>query len=1012
MLGRFAVTVDGTPLPADAFAQRRAAHLVQLLALARGHRLSRDVVVESLWPHLTAEAGVANLHKAAHHARRALGAPEAIVLRRGVVELAPGAEVMTDVERFERGDAAAYRGELLPEDPYASWVVDARERLREHRLALMRDDGRWEDVLREDPADEDAHRALMRRHAADGDRTAAARQFQRLSDELTRLGMEPADATLEVRREVLRGSAVRAPRHLHDPLVGRERELDIASAALRRAAGGEGGALLVSGPFGLGKTRLIEAVLAEAEALGLHGLRGAAHEEEGHAPYAPVIEALDLLVRERPELLAALPDAAQATLSRLLPSTVAAEARADRHRVFHSVAQLLNEAAADRGVLLAIDDLQAADEATAALLHYLARGARGVRLLVVAGLRDEPITGAAAAVRSSLLERGAAVEIALRPLDRAAITTIAQHAARRPLSPSALRAIERSATGNPFLAEELAASVDASGEISVPPRLRAVVGRRLAALAPIDERLRAALAVLDDGFTSQDVAALAGPNGVDEALERAVAGGILDHAGDRYRYRHALTREELAARLPEAALREAHLAAAARLAADDAAPEAAAHHLVRAGHGREAVPLLTRAAEWAADVGAFRDGTEWAEIALEHASSDQRPDLLALRARLLLGAGDTRAPAAYAAAVAAGVPGLRLQHARACLAAGDIAGANAAIEAAGAVPQEQIAELLLLRGMVAWHSGDWETARRLAAEADRLAPDPADLVGLKGLVAHLDGGWEAHSRRQLTEVWDTPDLAGRVYDTYLCVTEYVLTAGDPYDGVARFAKRLRAQAHEAGARRGEAFAATVLGETELLTGDLQAARAHLADAARLSREAGASSGESLARARLGEALLHLGDRAGARAQLEHALELAHISTIPQHMLFHVYAVLVQVPDDPAEALALIDRGELLFEQRWLCGFCPTGYHVAASRVCARAGALERGHQFLTRAQKGAAHWLAGPWPAALAEARGELLLAEDLPDDARNALRRASDGYAAAGQLLYERRARETLGRL
>ena len=120
-------------------------------------------------------------------------------------------------------------------------------------------------------------------------------------------------------------------------------------------------------------------------------------------------------------------------------------------------------------------------------------------------------------------------------------------------------------------------------------------------------------------------------------------------------------------------------------------------------------------------------------------------------------------------------------------------------------------------------------------------------------------------------------------------------------------------------------------------------------------------------------------------------------------------MLVQVPDEPAEALALIDRGELLFEHRWLCGFCPTGYHVAASRVCARAGALDRGRDFLERAQKGAEHWLAGPWPAALAEARGALLLAEGRADAARDALRRAADGYAAAGQLLYERRARATL---
>ena len=177
------------------------------------------------------------------------------------------------------------------------------------------------------------------------------------------------------------------------------------------------------------------------------------------------------------------------------------------------------------------------------------------------------------------------------------------------------------------------------------------------------------------------------------------------------------------------------------------------------------------------------------------------------------------------------------------------------------------------------------------------------------MLAHVDGGWEQHSRHQLMHVWDSPELAGRVFDAYLCVTEYVLTAGDPYDRLAGFAKRLRAQAHQAGARRGEAFAATVLGETELFTGNLEAARAHLVDAARLSREVGAVGGESLARMRLGEALLHLGDRAGARAQLEEALELAQISPIAEHLVFLVCGVLLQVPDEGVEALALIERVE-------------------------------------------------------------------------------------------------------
>ena len=280
--------------------------------------------------------------------------------------------------------------------------------------------------------------------------------------------------------------------------------------------------------LGIGKTRLLEAVLAEAEELGFHTLRGAAQEEEGRTPYAPLVEALDPLAARRPELTGALTDSAQVALSRLLPSVRrpagAADEPVDRRRVFWAVAQLLGRAAAERGVVLAIDDLNAADEATVALVHHLARSAAGERLLVVAGMRDEPLPEAAALVRSSLLERGAAVELALGPLDRGALAAVAQRAAGRPLRPGALGAIERSAAGNPFFAEELAASVDASGEVTVSTRLREVVARRLERLEPLGERLLAALAVIDDGFTDAELAALAGAERVDEALARGPGG--------------------------------------------------------------------------------------------------------------------------------------------------------------------------------------------------------------------------------------------------------------------------------------------------------------------------------------------------------------------------------------------------------------------------------------------------------------------------------------------------------
>src|SRR4029079_12638824 len=113
--------------------------------------------------------------------------------------------------------------------------------------------------------------------------------------------------------------------------------------------------------------------------------------------------------------------------------------------------------------------------------------------------------------------------------------------------------------------------------------------------------------------------------------------GVLELVRGRYRFRHALVRHELVARMPEAALSRTHAEAAALLAAEQAPPEAVAHHLLRAGRAREAVPLLTRAAEWAAGVGAYRDGARWAEVALEHAEGQERAGLLDLRARLLHG---------------------------------------------------------------------------------------------------------------------------------------------------------------------------------------------------------------------------------------------------------------------------------------------------------------------------------------------------------------------------------------
>lgn len=191
LLGRFVVHVDGRPVPAGAWRHKRAAELVKILALANGHRLHCEQVTDLLWPDLAADAAAANLRKAVHFARASLGAPAAINRSGDMLELGPDGHVLVDAQAFEAAARAGqvvaldlYQGELLPEDRYALWAEEPRERLRTLYLRLLKRAGRWEQVLDADPADEEAHQALIQRAIEAGDRRSAVRQFERLREHL------------------------------------------------------------------------------------------------------------------------------------------------------------------------------------------------------------------------------------------------------------------------------------------------------------------------------------------------------------------------------------------------------------------------------------------------------------------------------------------------------------------------------------------------------------------------------------------------------------------------------------------------------------------------------------------------------------------------------------------------------------------------------------------------------------------------------------------------------------
>ena len=245
VLGGFAVFLDGTPAADGAWRSRRASDLVKILALSPAHQRHREQLMDLMWPNLKPEAAGANLRKAIHLARRAMGSPDAVRSRAGVVSL--GAATV-DIDAFLAASRAAersgdrrdyeaavelYAGDPLPADRYEPWAEDARAQARELYIAVLKGAGRWQRVLELDPIDEDAHRALMQHHIDSGRRREAIRQFEHLRDALREyMGVAPDPETVALYESIL------AMRGAEPPTPG-ERAASLIANALMQLNRGE-----------------------------------------------------------------------------------------------------------------------------------------------------------------------------------------------------------------------------------------------------------------------------------------------------------------------------------------------------------------------------------------------------------------------------------------------------------------------------------------------------------------------------------------------------------------------------------------------------------------------------------------------------------------------------------------------------------------------------------------------------------------------------------------------------
>ncbi len=729
-------------------------------------------------------------------------------------------------------------------------------------------------------------------------------------------------------------------------------DVDPAGRVLRAISGigdGVGAAIQVIGGARSGKTELLgqvaEAARRQSLAVGLSGPVIASP-----SPYGCVAEALDEMVQRHPGLLDLIPAGCRTELERAfegrLPTT--------RQRWFVAVREFLVTAAERSGAVLLLDDLHLADRESLILVDDVARLTRRYRLVVVVAQRSDAVT---------------------RP---------------------GFEVVK--------LAERRRAPVDQQAILDLPSEVTEVLRR---------------LAVIGDRFDRLEFTAASGHDvpTADRLLELALASGVIGCESDGYRFADPATAEQLAAGIAPPLRPTVTKEIAMRLVDLGAAPARVADRLLAACEPAMAAPYALEAARAAAAARLHEQVLRWTGAVRQHANGPVKAALLALRADALAAVGDQAAVAAYRQALAAAdldqAAGLRARLARAALLSGDVASAEEALAGLEANGGPDDGAILLGRGMLAYFSGDLDGADTAVEAARALALRPGapdrllDVITLQGMIAHNRGEWFDRLRRELRGTSENPQLASAVFDSHLCVAEYLLYGPTPYQEVVALAHQLRAQAERAGARRGVAFAVTVAGEAALLAGDLDAARADLSEAVALHVEMAADTGTAHTLQRLAEVELAAGNRAEAERLLRRALPLARWSPLARHLLQRIYGTLIAAAPDADAALTVVDEAVERLDEPFACMFCQVMIAVPASIACIEGGRLDEARAWLAQATRSAATWQGTAWQAAVTEVRAHLARAEGGDAAAKGLFAEAAKLFAVAGQPLDTQRCLE-----
>jgi len=558
-LGEFEVLRAARPLKLPPSRKTRA--LLAFLSL-NPRRFRREYLCELLWevpddPRGSLRWSLSKLRRLVddeHHLR--------IIADRDCVEVdTTGIRVdALDLQSMARGDLSSisevdleeavrrFRGNFLEglEFPnfydFHSWCVAEREQVVRAQTCLLKEllvrlAGQPERALPHaralvglSPYDEESRAMLIRLLVAMGYHEESEQQYQLGLRMLKEVGVVPAGIMHTARRPVQPATEQEKP--LADlsrvtagvvrgsGLVGREQEAAVLSRLYHEASEtGQTRFALVRGEPGIGKTRLVEAVIALARGDNAGVLTASAYESQSIRPFALWIDALH---RDDP-----------AAYSKIFVDTEAG----NRDGLFDRLSDLIASRSGSGPLLLSFDDFHWCDDSSAAAIHYVARMNRKRPVFGILAVRDGDLRDNLSAQQAiaGLRHDGMLTEIQLGPLSEVELSEIIH--ARAPVADAGV--LSRQCGGNPLLAIELARA-EQEGDTSTS--LTELVVERLARWGIDGTEVLQWSAVLSPHINLDAIARLAGleTGRVGEILAEAERQGMLTATGGGVNFSHDL----------------------------------------------------------------------------------------------------------------------------------------------------------------------------------------------------------------------------------------------------------------------------------------------------------------------------------------------------------------------------------------------------------------------------------------------------------------------------------------